>query len=280
MNDPKSSLHWSLRLGIGLAFGLAALLTAFAAVAEPAGDAGADAAGYAQAPSTGARRVGAAPVQGTTLQRPTRGGIAGGPQGGGGQEGVPGGGPGGYETPGGGRDYALLKQTHDPRAPSIWGYVLLELDVDKGEILDEPWDPSWEYESGTTDNELRHQLSLEWYGQASCAAGIQSMSVHGPGGTETQSLSPGQNTVHGKFGYQSFTLATIKKICVDWAEQTPPGWPMAPMPAQYEDFDLVGGLPPTTAADQLTLNWRCIGGAPQSSTYQPKIRLRCSRQGS
>jgi hypothetical protein len=206
-----------------------------------------------------------------TIQRPEQGGVAGG----GGHEG-----PGGLETPGGSRDYGLLKQTQTPHDPHPWGYVLAELKADKGEVLDEPWDPSWEYEVKTTDNELRNQLTLVWYAQAACAGGLAKVQVTGPGGVKNQPLAPGQPTVHGKFSYQSFTIATIKKICVDWAEQTPPGWPGAPMVAQYEEWDLVGGNPPTTFSDQLTLNWQCQGGLPMSSLYQPKIHLRCSRQGS
>lgn len=214
------------------------------------------------------------------IQRPSAGTLFGGTHRPGGSHGGPGGheGPGGFETPGGSRDYALLKQIHDPTSHDRWGYALVELDVDKGEVLDEEWDPSWEYSIGTTDNELRQRLTLTWYGQASCASGIGSLKLSGPGGTETQSLAPGQKTVHGKFDYQSFTLATIESLCVDWAEQTPAGWPGAPMVPLYEEFDLVGGMAPASASDQLRLDWQCVGGSPMSSSYQPKIRVRCSRQ--
>ncbi len=181
-------------------------------------------------------------------------------------------GPGGIAGSGG--DYALLQPLHQP------GYVLLQLKADKGKILDEAWDPSWIWHSSTTDHELENQATLEWYAQASCAGGIQSFKVSGPGGTQTQTLKAGQKTLHGTFKMQSFAVTTLKKICIDWAKQKPAGWPQTDdLVELYHEWDLVGGVAPTTSADRLHLVAQCKGGGTIDHSYGGKLRLRCSRAG-
>jgi hypothetical protein len=173
-----------------------------------------------------------------------------------------------------GGDYALLKPLRQP------GYVLLQLKADKGEVLDAAWDPTWVWSSSTTDHELENEAKLEWYGQASCAKGIQSFKVYGPGGTQSQTLKADQKSLHGNFEAQSFTVATLKKICIDWAKKKPVGWPKTDqLVEQYHEWDLTGGLSPTGSADRLHLVASCKGGGTIDHYYGGKLRLRCSREG-
>jgi hypothetical protein len=125
-----------------------------------------------------------------------------------------------------------------------------------------------------SDNALKLALSFKWYAQASCPDALTQLKVSGPGGTLTQ--NPLWNPIWGYFNTQSFTLDTVKNICIDWAtanncDPTEPGCQLV------ETFDLVGGVAPAAAADRLHLKASCASGPVADTFYAPVMRLRCDR---
>lgn len=167
------------------------------------------------------------------------------------------------------RGYAFLFQVlPEGRTPQVY------LDL-RPESTVEPPDPErWTWKVDNSDSTLKSQLTMKWYGQASCPDDLTLLQVSGPGGTLTQ--NPLQNPIWGYFQTQSFTLDTVKDVCVNWAnaQGCAPGDPGCP---HYETFDLVGGVNPAAPADGLRLKASCASGPLPDAFYAPQLRLRCNR---
>ena len=135
---------------------------------------------------------------------------------------------------------------------------------------------TWNWKVVNTDNELKSALTMKWYAQASCPDALTHLSVSGPGGTLVQ--NPLKNPIWGYFSTQSFTIGTVKEICEDWAN-SPSCDPSDPGTgcAEYEEFNLVGGIAPASNADRLRLKASCVSGAVADTYYAPKLRIRCDR---
>jgi hypothetical protein len=153
------------------------------------------------------------------------------------------------------------------RAPE----VQIQLKPDPSYVPPSDW--TWKIVD-PSDAALASHLSFKWYAQASCPDDLTLLQVSGPGGTLTQ--NPLINPIWGYFNTQSFTLSTVKNVCVDWAtanncDPIEPGCPL------YETFDLVGGVNPATPADRLRLKASCTSGPVADTFYAPVLRLRCNR---
>ena len=79
-----------------------------------------------------------------------------------------------------------------------------------------PWHWTWEVVD-PSDNALKSLLTFKWYGQAACPDDLTLLQVTGPAGTLTQ--SPLANPVWGYFHTQSFTVDTVKDVCIAWANE-------------------------------------------------------------
>ena len=132
----------------------------------------------------------------------------------------------------------------------------------------------WTWHVDNSDAQIKSALSMKWYAQASCPDDLTLLQVVGPAGTLTQ--NPLINPIWGTFSTQSFTVATIKNVCTDWANETTCD-PAEPGCQLYEIFNLVGGVAPATNADRLRLKASCSSGALPTLDYAAKVRLRCNR---
>lgn len=174
------------------------------------------------------------------------------------------------ESGGSGKGYAFIMQIlPEGRAPEVRVYL-------------RP-DPTWAHPSDWVwtsphpgDNQLEHELSFKWYGQASCPDDLTSLTLTGPEGTLVQ--NPLSNPIWGYFHAQSFTLDTVRNICIDWATDNNCD-PIDPGCQHEESFDLVGGVGLTSPADRLLLKASCVGGPVANTYYAPVMRLTCDRSG-
>jgi hypothetical protein len=171
------------------------------------------------------------------------------------------------ETSGPPKGYAFLLPPTPTRS-----HVLVQLKPEDDLI---PAD-QWTWKVMTTDNELKSALTQKWYAQAACPDNLTNLQVVGPGGTLTQ--NPLWNPIWGYFQTQSFTTATVKDVCVDWANShaCDPMDPGEGCPL-YKDFDLVGGILPAGPADRLRLKASCTSGVVADRYYAPSVRVRCDR---
>jgi hypothetical protein len=177
------------------------------------------------------------------------------------------------ESGGEARGYAIIQQVLDEgRAP----YIQIHLQPYPSSAPPEEW--TWEI-NDPPDSTLEHNLTFEWYAQASCPDDLTDLRVNGPGGLQVQ--NPLANPIWGYFYAQSFTLDTVKNVCLDWANANncdiyEPGIGCE----LYETFSLVGGLAPATNTDRLHLQASCASGPVANSFYAPVLQVRCSRDGS
>jgi len=134
-----------------------------------------------------------------------------------------------------------------------------------------------EWYADVNDTVLAGDLTFRWYAQASCPDDLTNLQVNGPGGTLTQ--SPLYDPIYGYFETQSFTVQTIKDICVKWATETGAQClPPEPGVCQIkETFILEGGTAPTTNADRLQLKASCTSGPVANRYYAPRMKLVCHR---
>jgi hypothetical protein len=173
------------------------------------------------------------------------------------------------ESSGGPKGYAfLLPILSSGRLPQ----VLVQLKPEDNLVPPDQW--TWNVT--TTDNELKWALTTKWYAQAACPDDLTQLQVIGPGGTLTQ--NPLWNPIWGYFQTQSFTIDTVKDVCVNWSnantcDPTDPGEGCA----LYETFDLVGGVLPAGPADRLRLKASCTSGPVADTYYAPSVRVRCDR---
>jgi len=177
----------------------------------------------------------------------------------------------GLKSPGDPQGYAFLKQTlPSGRQPEVTVHL-------RPESKDGSPD-AWTWKVTDSDNALKSALSLNWYAQASCADNLTQLQVTGPGPALVQ--NPLSNPIWGPFKAQSFSLTTVKDVCVNWAnthacDPADPGEGCA----IYETFDLVGGVNPAGPADRLRLKASCTSGQVADTYYAPVMRLRCDRGG-
>jgi hypothetical protein len=166
------------------------------------------------------------------------------------------------------KGYAFLLQIlPQGRAPE----VSIELAPEDTSLPPDNW--TW-YVSNPSDNGLESLLSFKWYAQASCPDVLTLLRVSGPGGTLTQ--NPLYNPIWGYFNTQSFTVDTVKNVCIDWANDNTCD-PAEPGCVLYETIELVGGVAPATAADRLRLQASCASGPVADTSYAPLLSVRCVR---
>jgi hypothetical protein len=136
-----------------------------------------------------------------------------------------------------------------------------------------PWEFTWEM-TDPSDNGLKSLLALKWYGQAACPDNLTLLKVTGPGGTLTQ--NPLSNPIWGYFNAQSFSVDTVKGVCIDWANDDTCD-PAEPGCVLTQTFELVGGVAPATPADILHLKASCASGPLPNLDYAPVLSVRCNR---
>jgi hypothetical protein len=134
----------------------------------------------------------------------------------------------------------------------------------------------WTWHVDTTDAELKAAVTFKWYAQAACPDDLTLLKAVGPAGTLTQ--SPLKNPIWGYFSTQSFTVDTLKDVCLDWANTNKcdifePGTCDA-----YKIFNLVGGVNPATSADRVRLKASCTSGALPDQVGAVSLSLRCSKE--
>ncbi len=175
----------------------------------------------------------------------------------------------GLKSPGEPKGYAFLKQMlPSGRQPEV--FVHLKPESKEG-LAD-----TWTWKVTDTDGALKSALGFTWYGQASCPDNLTQLQVSSPGGLLVQ--NPLNNPVWGTFKAQSFSVTTVKDVCVNWAnanacDPSVPGEGCA----EYETFDLVGGVNPSGPGDRLRLKASCTSGPVADAYYAPAMRLRCDR---
>lgn len=135
----------------------------------------------------------------------------------------------------------------------------------------------WTWHVDTTDAALKTAVTFKWYAQAACPDDLTLLKAVGPAGTLTQ--NPLKNPIWGYFSTQSFTVDTLKDVCLDWANSNKcdifdPGTGCA----LYETFSLVGGVSPATSADRLRLKASCTSGPLPDQVAAASLRLRCSKE--
>jgi hypothetical protein len=165
--------------------------------------------------------------------------------------------------------YAILKQIFGPD-----GRAELHVNLTPDSTIPPPED--WTWKIADSDASIKAGVNLTWYAQAACPDNLTDLRVSGPGGTLVQ--NPLFNPVSGYFQTQSFTVATVKDVCVNWANDhqcdiLDPGNGCA----LNEIFDLVGGMGPSGPADRLRLRASCATGPVADVYYAPKLRLVCQR---
>ena len=174
------------------------------------------------------------------------------------------------ESSGPPKGYAFLLPPPTSRVPEVFVQLTPEDDLIPPD--------QWTWKVVTTDNDLKSALTLRWYAQAACPDDLTSLQVIGPGGTLTQ--NPLWNPIWGYFKTQSFTVDTIKDVCLNWAnddenacDPADPGEGCA----VYETFNLTGGVLPAGPADRLRLKASCTSGPLPDTYYAASVRLRCDR---
>lgn len=135
-----------------------------------------------------------------------------------------------------------------------------------------PEDWSW-YVSDPNDTGLAHDLTLTWYGQASCPDDLTSLQINGPGGLATQ--NPLSNPIAGYFEYQSASVDRVKDICVQWAEADNCD-PIEPGCQLEETFMLYTDVA-AEPGDYIELSGSCASGPLPTAQYLPEIEVRCTR---
>lgn len=171
------------------------------------------------------------------------------------------------ESGGGPRGYAFLLPSTPDRDREV------EVILHPESTLPIPEDWTWKID--TTDAALKDAVDFKWYAQASCPDDLTLLQVVGPAGTLTQ--NPLHNPIWGYFHTQSFTINTLKNVCLDWANSNQCDI-LQPGCDHWEIFDLVGGVAPATSADRLKLKASCTSGALPDQYYALSLRLRCSRE--
>ncbi len=173
----------------------------------------------------------------------------------------------GFKSAGEPQGYAFLKQSlPSGRQPGLTVHLRPESTIGSPD--------AWTWKVTDSDNELKWALNFTWYGQASCPDNLTNLQVSGPGGLLVQ--NPLSNPIWGTFKTQSFTLTTVKDVCVNWANANACD-PSVPSCAEYETFDLVGGVNPAGPSDRLRLKASCTSGPVADTFYAPVMRLRCDR---
>lgn len=132
----------------------------------------------------------------------------------------------------------------------------------------------WTWKVDGSDAQIAGALKFKWYAQASCPDDLTLLQVQGPAGTLTQ--NPLSNPIWGYFSTQSFTVDTVKNVCVDWANDNACD-PSEPGCQLYETFELTAGVAPASPADLLHLKASCSSGPLPTLDYAAKVRLRCTR---
>ena len=171
------------------------------------------------------------------------------------------------------RGYAFIKQIlerRDPLAAPEPPRVVVYLKHEPSGGPPSDW--SW-YVSDPNDTVLSHDLTIEWYGQASCPDDLTSLQINGPGGLASQ--NPLTNPIAGYFEYQSASVDRVKDICVHWAEAnncdpTEPGCQLE------ETFNLYVDVTPEPG-DYIELSGSCASGPLPTAHYLPDIELLCTR---
>jgi hypothetical protein len=170
-------------------------------------------------------------------------------------------------TNGEARGYAFIKQIlQDGRAPHV--RIYLRHDPSWGPPSDWTW-----YVSDPNDTVLEYDLTVKWYGQASCPDDLTNFQINGPGGLQTQ--NPLVNPIDGYFEYQSFNLDTVKDICVSWATKNNCD-PIEPGCQLEETFELFIDVAPESD-DFISLKASCQSGPLPDSHYLPVLSLTCDR---
>jgi len=126
---------------------------------------------------------------------------------------------------------------------------------------------------------LEDELKVNWYAQASCAAGIDTLRISGPGGTSVQNLAGTRNAIHGRSNFQSFDVAAVDRVCMRWAKAKVEdcGWPLeAGTPGCNRDetftYDASSPLP---RSGSVNISGSCTNGALPNNSYIGELTLRC-----
>jgi hypothetical protein len=138
-----------------------------------------------------------------------------------------------------------------------------------------PIPEDWTWHIDTTDAAIKSAVTFKWFAQASCPDDLTLLKVVGPAGTLTQ--SPLHNPIWGYFNTQSFTVDTLKNVCLDWANSNKCDI-FEPGCDAWDSFSLVGGVNPATSADRLTLKASCASGPLPNQVYAASLSLRCSKE--
>ncbi len=176
----------------------------------------------------------------------------------------------GLKTNGAPQGYAILKQVlTQGRLPEA------NVNLKPESTVPPPDTWTWTVNPGD-DTQIKADASLRWYAQAACPDNLTNLQVSGPGGTLTQ--NPLFNPVSGYFKTQSFTVTTLKDVCVNWANDHKCDTVVPGEGCQLDYFvDLVGDVNPAGPADRLRLKASCGGGPVADLFYAPKLRLNCHR---
>ena len=180
----------------------------------------------------------------------------------------------------GAESYAFMKPVYDldefknRQVPSI------TISLKPTEDPFNPSDIEWTVINGNAssyNNQLRDDLTINWYLQASCTDDLTHLEVDGPGGKLVQ--NPLSNPISGYFKYQSFSIDSVKQVCVNWANDNDCN-PAADAGCQlFEDFILENGVEPVKN-DTIKLNAICASGqiaaSPEDVFYTSQLKLRCA----
>ena len=128
---------------------------------------------------------------------------------------------------------------------------------------------NWTWKVVDSDAALKSLVTFKWYAQAACPDDLTALSVSGPGGLLVQ--NPLWNPIWGYFSTQSFSLSTVKNICINWANADSCD-PAEPGCQLYETFSVVGAN-----ADRLRLKASCVSGPVADKSYSATMELRCNR---
>jgi hypothetical protein len=170
--------------------------------------------------------------------------------------------------------YAFIKQILERPEPYLAPEpprVVVYLRPEPSYVPPEEW--SWEVYN-PSDTQLAYDLTVRWYGQASCPDDLTNLMINGPGGLATQ--SPLSNPIYGYFNYQSASVDRVKEICVQWAENNNCD-PIETDCQKQETFNLFSDVTPE-GSDFIVLSGSCSEvPLTTSSPYLPEIELRCDR---
>ena len=128
---------------------------------------------------------------------------------------------------------------------------------------------NWTWKVVDSDAALKSLVTFKWYAQAACPDDLTALSVSGPGGLLVQ--NPLWNPIWGYFSTQSFTLSTVKNLCINWANANSCD-PAEPGCQLYETFNVVGAN-----ADRLRLKASYVSGPVADKSYSATMELRCNR---